>query len=33
MAEEDLPTPEPKPIDEKLSLELKHLAEDDDCDG
>jgi hypothetical protein len=26
--EEDLPRPEPKEIDEKLSLELKHLQED-----
>jgi len=25
---EDLPKPEPKEIDEKLSLELRHLAED-----
>jgi hypothetical protein len=29
MADEvELPRPEPKPIDEKLSLELRHLAED-----
>lgn len=28
MSEPELPRPEPKPIDEKLSLELKHLAED-----
>ncbi len=28
MADEDLPKPEPKPIDEKLSLELRHLADD-----
>lgn len=25
---DDLPKPEPKPIDEKLSLQLRHLAED-----
>lgn len=24
----DLPRPEPKPIDEKISLELRHLADD-----
>lgn len=24
----DVPKPEPKPIDEKLSMELRHLAED-----
>ena len=26
--EDDLPAPEPKEIDEKLSLELRHLTED-----
>jgi hypothetical protein len=29
MADDDpLPRPEPKPIDEKLSIELRHLADD-----
>jgi hypothetical protein len=28
MADDILPIPEPKPIDEKLSLQLRHLAED-----
>jgi len=28
MADDDLPIPEPKEIDEKLSLELRHLCED-----
>jgi hypothetical protein len=29
MADGPLPKPEPKEIDEKLSLQLRHLAEDD----
>jgi hypothetical protein len=28
MADDDLPLPQPKEIDEKLSLQLRHLAED-----
>jgi hypothetical protein len=28
MADDDLPKPEPKEVDEKLALQLKHLAED-----
>jgi hypothetical protein len=28
MADDDLPRPEPKEIDEKLSIQLRHLAED-----
>jgi hypothetical protein len=28
MADDTIPRPEPKPIDEKLSLQLKHFAED-----
>jgi hypothetical protein len=28
MSDAELPRPEPKPIDEKLAMELKHLAED-----
>jgi hypothetical protein len=28
MAEDDLPKPEPKEIDSKLAMELRHLSED-----
>jgi hypothetical protein len=28
MADDDLPKPEPKKIDEELALKFKHLAED-----
>jgi hypothetical protein len=28
MANDDLPVPEPKEIDEKLAIQLRHLAED-----
>jgi hypothetical protein len=28
MADDELPKPEPKEIDEKLALQLRHLAED-----
>jgi hypothetical protein len=28
MADDDLPVPEPKEIDEKLAIQLRHLAED-----
>jgi len=28
MADDELPKPEPKEIDEKLSIQLRHLAED-----
>ena len=33
MADDDLPKPEPKEIDEKLALQLKHLAEDNVLKG
>jgi hypothetical protein len=33
MADDDLPVPEPKEIDEKLSIQLRHMQEDNVLKG